>query len=159
MRPHGSPEELERRRRRAVDLLKAGTSVTDVARRLGCSHSSVILWRDAVRRRGAAALKAKPAPGRPPKLTARHREKLPGLLLRGASTWGFKTELWTTRRIATVIQRAFGVRLHRAHVGRVLSAREWSCQKPERRALERDEAAIERWKRYRWTRIKKTRSA
>jgi transposase len=47
-----------------------------------------------------------------------------------------------------VIQRAFGVRLHRAHVGRVLSALDWSCQKPERRALERDEAAIERWKRY-----------
>ena len=80
-------------------------------------------------------------------------------MLRGASAWGFKTELWTTRRIATVIQRAFGVRLHRAHVGRVLSALEWSCQKPERRALERDEAAIERWKRYRWTTIKKTRSA
>ncbi|HEU4367522.1 MAG TPA: winged helix-turn-helix domain-containing protein [Methylomirabilota bacterium] len=71
----------------------------------------------------------------------------------------FKTELWTTRRIATVIQRAFGVRLHRAHVGRVLSALDWSCQKPERRALERDEAAIERWKRYRWITIKKTPSA
>jgi transposase len=159
MRPHGSPEELERRRRRAVDLLKAGASVTDVARRLGCSHSSVILWRDAVRRRGAGALKAKPAPGRPPNLTARHRAKLPDLLRRGAEAWGFTTELWTTRRIATVIQRAFGVRLHRAHVGRVLSALDWSCQKPERRALERDEAAIERWKRYRWTTIKKTRSA
>ena len=159
MRPHGSPEELERRRRRAVDLLKTGASVTEVARRFGCSHSSVILWRDAVRRRGAVALKAKPAPGRPPKLTVRQREKLPGLLLRGASAWGFETELWTTRRIATVIQRAFGVRLHRAHVGRVLSAMDWSCQKPERRALERDEAAIERWKRYRWATIKKTRSA
>jgi len=29
----------------------------------------------------------------------------------------------------------------------------------ERRALERDEAAIARWKRYRWTAVKKTRSA
>jgi len=79
-------------------------------------------------------------------------------LLRGAATWGFETELWTTQRIATVIHREFGVRLHRAHVGRVLTALAWSCQKPERRAIERDEAAIERWKRYRWTRIKKTRS-
>ena len=68
---------------------------------------------------------------------------------------GYATELWTTRRIATVIQRAFGVRLHRAHVSRVLGALDWSCQKPERRALKRDEAAIERWKRYRWTTIKK----
>ena len=159
MRPQGSPEELERRRRRAIDLLEAGASITEVARRLGCSHSSVILWRDAVRRRGPAALTAKPAPGRPPKLTARHRARLPRLLLRGASAWGFETELWTTRRIATVIHRAFGVRLHRAHVGRVLTALDWSCQKPERRAIERDDAAIERGKRYGWTRVKKTRSA
>ena len=159
MRPHGSPEELERRRRRAVDLLKAGVLMTDVARRLGCSHSSVILWRDAVRRRGPTALKAKPAPGRPPKLTARQRAKLPRLLLRGASAWGFETELWTTRRIATVIQREFSVRLHRAHVGRVLRALDWSCQKPERRAIERDEAAIARWTRYRWVAVKKKPSA
>jgi len=159
MRPLGSPEELERRRRRAVELLKAGASITDVARRLGCSHSSVILWRDAVRRRGLTALNAKPAPGRPPKLTARQRAKLPRLLLRGASAWGFETDLWTTRRIARVIHREFGVALHRAHVGRVLTALNWSCQKPERRALERDEAAIARWKRYRWTTVKKTRSA
>ena len=159
MRPHGSPEELARRRRRAVDLLKAGASLTDVARRLGCAHSSVILWRDAVRRRGLTALNAKPAPGRPPKLTARQRAKLPRLLLRGAAAWGFETDLWTTRRIARVIHREFGVSLHRAHVGRVLTALQGSCQKPERRALERDEAAIARWKRYRWTTVKKTRSA
>ncbi len=159
MRPHGSPEELERRRRRAIEMLTAGASITGVARRLGCSHSSVILWRDAVRRRGLTALKAKPASGRPPKLTARQRAKLPHLLLRGAAAWGFETELWTTRRIARVIHREFGVSLHRAHVGRVLTALNWSCQKPERRALERDETAIARWKRYRWTTIKKTPSA
>jgi len=133
--------------------------MTDVARRLGCSHSSVILWRDAVRRRGSAALQAKPAAGRPPKLSKRQRGRLPQLLLQGASAWGFETDLWTTRRIATVIQREFRVRLHRAHVGRLLTALGWSCQKPERRALERDEAAIARWKRYRWTAIKETRSA
>jgi len=159
MRPLGRPEELERRRRHAVDLLKTGASITEVARRLGCSHSSVILWRNTVRRRGLSALAAKPAPGRPPKLTVRQRARLPRLLQRGAEAWGFETELWTTQRIATVIHREFGVRLHRAHVSRVLTALDWSCQKPERRALERDEKAIERWKRYRWPRVKKTRSA
>ena len=120
--------------------------MTEVARRLGCSHSSVILWREAVRRRGLTALQARPASGRPPKLTARQRAKVPRLLLRGAVAWGFETELWTTRRIATVIERELGVRFHRAHVGRLLSDLGWSCQKPERRAVERDEAAIARWK-------------
>lgn len=155
MRPHGSPEELERRRRRGVGLLREGTSVTEVARRLGCSHSSVILWREAVRRRGLTALQARPASGRPPKLTARQRAKVPRLLLRGAVAWGFETQLWTTRRIATVIERELGVRFHRAHVGRLLRDLGWSCQKPERRAVERDEPAIARWKRYRWVEVKK----
>ena len=153
MRPHGSSEELEQRRRRGMKLLQWGASVTEVARRLGSSHSSVVLWRDAVRRRGLTALQAKPASGRPPKLTARQQAQLPWLLLRGASAWGFDTELWTTDRIATVIKRAFGVRFHRAHVGRLLSNWGWSCQKPERRAIERDETAIARWKRYGWVRI------
>ncbi len=94
-------------------------------------------------------MKARPAPGRPPKLTARQRVRVPRLLLRGALAWGFGTDLWTTTRIATVIEREFGVRFHRAHVGRLLSELGWSCQKPERRAVERDEAAIARWKRYR----------
>ena len=155
MRPHGSPQELERRRRRAVALLSEGASVTQVARRLGCSHSSVILWRDAVRRRGPTALAARPAPGRPPKLTARQRARLPRLLVQGAVALGFATDLWTTGRIATLIRQRFGVPLHRAHVGRVLAALGWSCQKPERRAVERDEAAITHWKRYRWVAIKK----
>ena len=90
---------------------------------------------------------------------APQRAKVPTLLLRGATAWGFDTDLWTTRRIATVIRREFGVPLHRAHVGRLLTRLGWSCQKPERRALERDEAAIARWKRYRWTAVKKTPSA
>jgi len=148
---------MARRRRRAIDLLKAGTSITDVARRLGCSHSSVILWRDAVRRHGPAALQPKPASGRPPKLSQQQRGRLPRLLLQGARAWGFETDLWATRRIAAVIPREFRVRLHRAHVGRLLTALGWSCQKPERRALERDEAAIARWKRYRWAAIKTAR--
>ena len=155
MRPHGSPQELERRRRRGVALLEGGASVSEVARRLGCSHSSVILWRDRVKRRGLSALQARPASGRPPKLEAKHLKKLPRLLMRGATTWGFTTELWTTQRIASVIRREFGVELHRAHVSRLLSRMGWSCQKPERRAVERDEAAIAHWKRYRWTAIKK----
>jgi transposase len=148
---------LEKRRWRAIDLLKSGLTITAVAGLLGCSHSSVILWRDRLRRLGRSSLKAKAIPGRPTKLSSAQRRKLPTLLLRGALAWGYKTELWTTRRIAAVIEREFRVRFHRAHVGRLLADLGWSCQKPERRAIERDDEAIERWKRYRWTAIKKKR--
>lgn len=155
MRPHGSQATLEVRRRRAIAMVQQGLTVTHVARKIGCSHSSVIRWRDAVAEHGPRGLNPKPVPGCPPKLTARQKQRIPRLLLRGALAWGFRTDLWTTARIAEVIHREFGVRYHPTHVGRLLFALDWSCQKPERRALERNERAIARWKQILWPRIKK----
>ena len=73
MRPYGSQEQLEKRRRRAIELLKKGWNLSAVAAKIGCSASSVFLWREVVRKRGAQGLKAKPVPGRPSRLT--HRQK------------------------------------------------------------------------------------
>lgn len=70
---------------------------------------------------------------------------------------GYRTDLWTTWRVAEVIRRHLGVRYHPNHVRRLLVGLGWSYQKPERRARERDEAAIERWKRVRWPAVKKLR--
>ena len=159
MRPRGTAAELERRRRRAVRLLEGGRSLATVAQMVGAAVSAVWRWREAVRRRGAAGLAAKPVPGRPPKLTKRQRARLPRVLARGARAHGYPTDVWTTKRVAAVIRREFGVRYHPAHVSRILAGCGWSCQKPERRAVERDEAAIARWKRYHWTGIKKKPSA
>ncbi|MCI0407345.1 MAG: IS630 family transposase [Acidobacteria bacterium] len=155
MRPHGSPAELEARRRRAVALLDKGLGVREVARQIGCSPMSVSRWRAEVRARGPDALRPKPAPGRPPRLAARQRAKLLKLLLKGATAHGFSTDLWTLPRVAAVIARTFGVTYHPAHVWRILRGEGWSCQKPERRARERDEAAIQRWRAERWPHIKK----
>jgi transposase len=80
------------------------------------------------------------------------------LLTRGAVRAGYRTDLWTLPRVAALIHQAFGVRYHPAHVWKVLTALRWSCQKPERRAVERDEVAIARWTRQEWPRIKKRRS-
>src|SRR5574337_1233259 len=92
---------------------------------------------------------------RPPRLTARQRAKLLTLLLKGARAHGFSTDLWTLPRITTVITRTFGVTYHPAHVWRILRGEGWSCQKPERQARERDEAAVQRWRTERWPHIKK----
>ena len=155
MRPHGSPVELEGRRRRAVQLLRAGNTLSAVARMVGAAVSAVWQWRETFRRKGDKGLAARPAPGRPRKLTSRQRGRLPKLLVVGARAYGYRNDLWTTRRIGALIQREFGVEYHPAHVSRILADLGWSCQKPERRALERNEAAIEDWKRHRWVEIKK----
>jgi transposase len=155
MRPKGSAEVLEARRRRAMQLLREKWSLQEVARRIGCAASSVMRWRDALRRGGQRALRVRSAPGRPPKLSARQRHELVTLLVQGAGAHGYRTELWTTARVAQLIGRRFGVYYHRDHVGRLLHQLGWSHQKPERRAAERDEAAIARWKRVQWPAVKK----
>jgi transposase len=141
-RPRGSADLLEDRRKRALALLDFGLSLNDVGRRIGSSASSVMRWRDAWRRGGAKALKVRFSPGRPWKLGARQRKRLIALLLEGPIAHGYRTNLWTTARIAEVIERKFGVRYHRDHVGRLMHSLKWSPQKPERRALERKEARI-----------------
>ena len=155
-RPKGSADLLEDRRRRALALLDSGLSLNEVGRRMGCNASSVMRWRDARRRGGAKALRVRFSPGRPWKLDVAERRRLTALLLEGPIAHGYRTNLWTTSRIAEVIRRKFGVRYHRAHVGRLMHSLRWSPQKPERRALERDEKKIERWKEKDWARVKKT---
>lgn len=155
MRPPGSQEQLERRRRRAIELLQRGLTLSAVAHKVGCSVSSVSLWRDLFATKGAEGLAAKAAPGRPPKLTPRQKAALVQLLLRGPLAHGYPTDLWTTRRVAEVIARRLQVHYHPNHIWRLLVGLGWSCQKPERRARERDERAIAAWKRERWPDIKK----
>ena len=105
--------------------------------------------------RGEVALDPKPVPGRPPKLTEEKKRRLIEYLLEGAIAHGYWTELWTTQRIADLIMKKFGVKYHRDHIGRLMHSLHWSHQKPERRAVERDEEKIERWKTEEWPRIKK----
>src|SRR5215203_4412745 len=156
MRPKGSSAVLERRRRDAVAMLRRGVKPAIVAKALRVSLVSVGRWRQAADGGGAKALAAKPHPGRPPKLAPERRGALLGLLRRGPRAHGYATELWTLARVAEVAERHFGVSYHPSQVWRILRSLNWSCQKPQRRARERDEAAIARWRRVRWPRIKKT---
>lgn len=156
MRPHGTQEQLERRRRQAMQLLDAGMSLAAIAKQLKCYPSAVCQWRDLYRRKGAAGLAPKPIPGRPHRLSRRHRETLGRLLVKGAFCCGYSTDLWTTRRVTEVIRKRFGISYHPNHLWRLLRGLGFSCQRPATRARERDEEAIERWKRTEWPRLKKS---
>ena len=156
MRPKGSPKLLEERRRSVTSFLKQKLSLHEIARRIGCHASSVMRWRNALQSGGPKALKAKPAPGRPPRLTLKQKKQLVRLLTKGAMVQGYRTELWTTQRIAELIEHRLGVKYHRNHIGKLLHQIGWSHQKPERRAAERNDAAIAEWKRSVWPRVKKT---
>lgn len=143
-RPAGSATVLVRRRRRALGLLDEGLSLNEVARRVGCQASSVMRWRDTRRGKGDKVFEVGTSPGRPAKLSSKEQSRLVKLLLKGPMAYGFPTELWTCDRIAKVIKKEFHVRYHRDHIGRLMRQFGWSYQKPQRRALERDEQAIAR---------------
>jgi len=126
-----------------------------VAEAQGVSPPAVTRWKQAWEKGGEDGLAGKPHPGGKPRMTAAERRRLAKLLLKGPRHHGYSTELWTLERVAEVIAVDFGVQYHPGHVWKILRAMAWSCQKPERRARERDEEAIRRWLREDWPRIKK----
>ena len=143
------------RRSLAVELLSDGNTLTEVADLLNVSLSSVKRWKNAFQQGGLAALAPKRHPGPQSKLSLPQRRRLSDVVLRGPLSAGFHTDLWTCRRVAEVVRREFGIAYHPDHLGRILHDLGFSPQKPQRRARERDEAAIQRWREHDWPRIKK----
>lgn len=156
MRPPGSPGTLERRRRRAIEMLEQGLQPVEVASQLGVDRRSVRRWKAAYLQGGETAIQAQPASGRPSALDDQAKARLERILLKGARAAGYPTDLWTCPRVAEVIAERFGVAYHVDHIGRLLRGLGWSPQKPTRRAVERDEAEIRRWVKTDWPRVKKT---
>jgi transposase len=151
-RPFGSAAELERRRRQAVAAITQGESPEVVARVVGVNRCSVFRWLNMSRQPDGLAAKLHSGPA--PRLSPEQYSRLEGLLLQGAKAHGWPNQLWTCTRIRILIQRHFGIAFHHDHVGRLLRERlGWTPQKPQRRARERDEAAIEFFKRVRFPKI------
>ena len=155
MRPNGSAEQLERRRRLAVQLVQQGMSKSEVARQLDTTYKSVLRWCNAHHDLGPEGLSPKPVPGRRCRLSPRQKEDLVKRLLKGARAHGFETDLWTLRRIRKLIRRLYGVRYHPGHMGNFMKRLGYSHQRPQGRPVERNEETIRHWIRHDWPRIKK----
>lgn len=155
-RPAGSADKLEARRKRAIHLIEHDElSQAEAARRLKVDVRTVRKWIAWHRGEGSRGVEARPTPGRPPRLDAASRKKLERILLKGPRAAGFDADLWTCARVAAVVHREFGISFHKDHVGRVLRQMGWSMQKPESRAIERNEKEIRRWVRETWPAINK----
>jgi transposase len=144
-KPRSPRDWREGRRLRAWDLHRQGWPGKAIAEALGVTQGAVSQWLRRARAGGAKALYVHPPPGPTPRLTAEQRGELVTLLEQGAEAHGFIGQVWTTKRVATLIQSAFGVSYHSAHVSRLLRSLPWTVQKPVRRATQRNEAAIAAW--------------
>jgi transposase len=136
----------EARRLQAWHLKQQGWPQRQIAEALGVSAGAVSQWMARARDAGPEALRRRPPPGAPRRLSAEQLARLPALLHRGPTAYGFRGELWTRARVAAIIRLEFGVSYHPRHVGRLLAAIRWSPQKPARRARQRDDAAIAQWR-------------
>jgi transposase len=149
--------QLEKRRLQAGKLFGKGHSAPEVARRLGVARQVAYRWKIAWKQGGRAALASKGPAGPKPKLTVKQTRQVVKALLAGPVAQGYKTALWTLPRVAALIKALTGVDYHPGHVWRLLGASGFSCQRPERRAIERNDKAIAHWKREIWPALKKRR--
>jgi transposase len=155
MRTQGSPEELEHRRRLAVQRLLEGYPAEEVAEFLGVSIRTVWRWLALFRAEGPKGLTARPVSGRPRKLTSTQEKIILRWLRQSPTVLGFATELWSAPRLTQLIEQEFDIRFNPRSLTAWLRAREFTPQKPQRVPRERVPTKIEAWLATDWPRIKK----
>jgi transposase len=147
----------ERLRLAAAELIEAGASDREVARRLRVTRMSVNRWRRALAAGGRGALASKGAGGARCKLTLAQLGELEAVLEEGPAAQGWVDQCWTLARVTEVIWRRFGAEYTLAGACLLLHRIGWSVQFPARRAAERDEAAIAAWRQEVWPVVKEPR--
>jgi len=148
-------DEATRKRVLAGRLMLAGQTPAQAAKAVGVARQTAYTWKARLDEGGIDALRAM-APGRPAQLDEGQRDALASALLQGAMAHGFGTQLWTLKRVRALIERLYGVQFSEVHVWRLLGSMGFSSQKPDRRAIERDDLAVLEWKRKTWPALKKS---
>jgi transposase len=144
----------ERVRLAAAELIEAGASGREVARRFRVSRMSANRWRRALAAGGKQALASKGAGGARCKLTPGQLRELEAVLDAGPAAWGWQDQCWTLSRIGELVRARFGIEYTLAGLDVLLHRIGWSVQVPARRAAERDEEQIARWREETWPVIK-----
>ena len=147
--------EAAKKRLRAGRMLLAGKGCAEVALAVGVARQTVYTWKGLLDEGGIDALRAVPERGRPAQLDEEQLAAVRTALLRNPTEHGFGTELWTLKRVGAVIERMHGVRFGQTQVWRILGSLGFSPQKPEKRAIERNDDAVRAWKRRTWPALKK----
>jgi transposase len=151
---------LEALRIRAVESVQEGESPEVVARTLRIASRTIYRWLAQYRRGGWGGLKAKPLAGRPPKLDDKKLKWIYNAVAqRNPLQFRFQFALWTREMVATLIKEKYGIRLAANSVGRLLAQLGITPQKPLHRAIERDEALVQKWLKAEYPKIKRMAKA
>lgn len=140
-------------------MLLAGKTPAQAAQAVGVARQTAYTWKAVLDEGGMDALRAMPTRGRPARLNEQQLQSLGRALLQKPAEHGFGTELWTLKRVGALIEWMYGVKFSQTQIWRLLGGLGFSVQKPERRAIERNEEAVQTWKRKTWPALKKKPSA
>lgn len=154
MRPYGKSEQLLKRRKRAQAYLESGKRVKEVAKIIGVTERAIRYWKKEAEEPKDKS-KTRPV-GYPSRISPEQLEKLKEELLKGAYAQGYAEDYWTLDRIARLIWDKFKIRYQTGSVSYIMKRIGWSNQRPQRQALQRDDKAIQNWKRYSWPKVKKS---
>jgi transposase len=147
--------EATKKRVNAGRMLRADKGCAEVALAVGVARQTVYTWKKLLDEGGIDALREVPERGRPAQLDAQQLAAVRAGVLQNPTEHGFGTELWTLKRVGAVIERMHGVRFSQTQIWRILGSLGFSPQKPEKRAIERNEDAVRSWKRSAWGALKK----
>ena len=147
-------ERDEARRMQAAELFEQDLSNAEIARRLKVSRQTVSGWYQTWKEQGKAGLKVH-LPGPCCRLSQEQKEQILLALAQGPEANGFETPLWTLARITQLIAKLTGISYHLGHVWYLLQDLDWTCQKPEPVAKERDQAKIDHFVEEEFPEIKK----
>jgi len=150
---HLTRSQMEERRLEGGRLLNQGKlSQREIAAELGVNEGTVSRWKETLEHEGSKGLKARRIPGRPSRLDEQGQQQLLGELRKGAQAHGYSNERWTLVRIAEVLRDTQEIRYHPDHLSVVMSSRSspqgrlgWSVQRPQSKAVKRDEKRIQTW--------------
>ncbi|WP_445083206.1 IS630 family transposase [Candidatus Nitrotoga sp. HW29] len=147
--------EASKKRVKAGRLLLAGKGCAEVAVTVGVARQTLYTWKRLLDEGGIDALRSVPERGRPAQLDVGQLATIREAILQSPTEHGFGTELWTLKRVGTVIERLHGVRFGQTQIWRILGAMGFSPQKPEKRAIERNRDTVRSWKCSTWPALKK----
>jgi transposase len=131
---------------RAVRAVLSGMSVVAVAHAYQTDRTTVHRWlqrfhesetEDSLQRRATS--------GRPRKLSSLDEQDLKDIVLAPASQFGFETDLWTVRRLCTVLWDQFKESVSEDTVWRRLREAGLTWQVPERQYFQADPAQRAEW--------------
>jgi transposase len=150
-----SRQEKEKRRLKAGKLFEKGITQAKVAQKLKVTHTAALLWHQVWAKGGIDGLKSKGKSGPEPQLTEEDRKRLRAAIIKGASKFGYDSDLWTLDRVAAVIKKLTKVKFKRTHTWEILISIGLTCQKPQLRPKEQNQKQIKQWKSKTFPRLKK----